>query len=321
MEVATITLKEILEEVMENTSVQDKVSICRTHTSLGASISYQDPFDTSLKSNIGIGDDCAAIPDGQGGYLLFASEGIIPSFVNNHPWFAGYSAVMVNISDVCAMGGLPMALTDVLWLKDREDGEQIWKGMQAAAENYGVPIVGGHTCYHSDKKHVAVSILGKASKLLTSYDAEPGDELLMAIDLNGKYFQEYPFWNASTESKPEKLQRNMRLLREIAENGWSKTAKDISMGGLLGTLAMLLHTSRVGAHIDLQTVPKPTHVPWTKWLLSFPSYGYLLTAKSEATKQIIQLFEKQGIVCASIGRITTAKGLSVSFQDELARVL
>lgn len=321
MEVATISLKDILEEVMENTSVKDKVAIYRTHASVGDRIHYQDPFHPSISAHIEIGDDCAAIPDGQGGYLLFAAEGIIPPFVNNHPWFAGYSAVLVNISDVCAMGGLPMALTDVLWLKDTEDGEQIWKGMQAAAEAYGVPIVGGHTCYHSEKKHIAVSILGKAKQLLTSYDARPGEELLMAIDLDGKYFQEYPFWNASTESKPEKLRRNMGLPKEIAERGWSKTAKDISMGGLIGTLAMLMHTSNVGAHINLEAVPKPAHVHWTKWLLSFPSYGYLLTAKKEATKEIIQLFEQHGIACAAIGKISATKGLSLSFQDEVARVL
>lgn len=63
---------------------------------------------------IRLGDDCAAIPDGQG-FLLLAAEGMLPSFVGDDPWFAGYSAVMVNISDVAAMGGRALAVVDMLW--------------------------------------------------------------------------------------------------------------------------------------------------------------------------------------------------------------
>ncbi|MBL7237979.1 MAG: hypothetical protein JJK57_15665, partial [Komagataeibacter hansenii] len=57
---------------------------------------------------IRLGDDCAAIPDGNG-YLLLASEGFQDSFVRSMPWFAGYCGVMVNVSDIAAMGGRPVA--------------------------------------------------------------------------------------------------------------------------------------------------------------------------------------------------------------------
>lgn len=52
----------------------------------------------------GVGDDCAAIADGDG-YLLLAAEGLLPQFLASDPWFAGWSAVMVNVSDIYAMGG------------------------------------------------------------------------------------------------------------------------------------------------------------------------------------------------------------------------
>ncbi|MFT9258771.1 MAG: AIR synthase related protein, partial [Acetobacter sp.] len=58
---------------------------------------------------IRLGDDCAAIPDGDG-YLLLASEGFQDSFVRAMPWFAGYCGVMVNVSDIAAMGGRPVAV-------------------------------------------------------------------------------------------------------------------------------------------------------------------------------------------------------------------
>ncbi|OFV58908.1 hypothetical protein BCR59_22220 [Klebsiella pneumoniae] len=49
------------------------------------------------------GDDCALIPDGSG-YKLLAIEGFINRFVAEDPWFAGWCGVMVNLSDIAAMG-------------------------------------------------------------------------------------------------------------------------------------------------------------------------------------------------------------------------
>ena len=74
----------------------------------------------SPASSIPVGDDCAAIPDGDG-YLLFAIEGFINEFVAADPWFAGWCGVMVNISDVAAMGGRPIAVVDAVWA---DGGEQ-----------------------------------------------------------------------------------------------------------------------------------------------------------------------------------------------------
>src|SRR5207244_4319681 len=61
----------------------------------------------SAESAVPIGDDCAAIPDGDG-FLLLAIEGFINEFVAGDPWFAGWCGVMVNVSDVAAMGGRPV---------------------------------------------------------------------------------------------------------------------------------------------------------------------------------------------------------------------
>jgi selenophosphate synthetase-related protein len=58
------------------------------------------------QSAVQVGDDCAALPDEQG-CLLLAGEGFLDRFVAADPWFAGYCGVMVNLSDVAAMGGRP----------------------------------------------------------------------------------------------------------------------------------------------------------------------------------------------------------------------
>jgi hypothetical protein len=97
-----------------------------------------------LAQAVAVGDDCAAIADGDG-FLLFAIEGLVSDFVEAMPWFAGYSSVMVNISDVYAMGGRPLAVVDALWSDGQQGAEQILAGIAAASSAYGVPVVGGHS--------------------------------------------------------------------------------------------------------------------------------------------------------------------------------
>ena len=45
------------------------------------------------------GDDTAAIACGDH-FQLLAIEGMLPGFVKAAPWFAGWSAVMANVSDI-----------------------------------------------------------------------------------------------------------------------------------------------------------------------------------------------------------------------------
>src|SRR5271163_5342373 len=81
---------------------------------------------------IPVGDDCAAIPDGDG-HLLFAAEGFISAFVDADPWFAGWCGVMVNLSDVAAMGGRPIAVVDAVWAASEADAVPVLTGMLAAS--------------------------------------------------------------------------------------------------------------------------------------------------------------------------------------------
>ena len=168
------TLAQLISFLSASVSVEEKLRI-RT--------AYERAED--LAGATRLGDDCAAIPDGDG-WLLLAAEGMLPSFIADDPWFAGYSAVMVNLSDVSAMGGRPLAIVDVLWAAGPDQSGQIWEGMSAASKAYGVPIVGGHTTVtKSGSPYLAAAVLGKAKHLITSFDALAGDDLVVAVDLRG----------------------------------------------------------------------------------------------------------------------------------------
>lgn len=282
---------------------------------VGEKIAIQTAYAPAqaVSAGIALGDDCAAIPDGDG-WLLFAAEGMLESFVADDPWFAGYSAVMVNLSDVAAMGGRPLAVVDVLWTPGAERSEEIWRGMSAASLAYGVPIVGGHTTFtKSGSAFLAAAVLGKASQLLTSFDAQPGDDLLMVVDLRGSWRREKPFWNASVDAPPERLRTDLQLLPALAESGWCRAAKDISNGGIVGTLAMLLECSRVGAELWLDQLPQPPGVELERWLSAFPSFGYLLSVPPRFTPQVVAHFAARDLACSPIGTITASPSLVLGY--------
>ncbi|PSN10896.1 sll0787 family AIR synthase-like protein [filamentous cyanobacterium CCT1] len=257
-----------------------------------------------------LGDDCAAIPDGDG-YLLLAAEGMWPTLVETDPWFAGWCAVMVNVSDIYAMGGRPIAVVDTVWSQSPQQIAPLWQGMVAASQAFNVPIVGGHTSCHSPYAALSVAILGRANKLITSFSTQPGDVLLHVTDMQGKMHPQYPFWNAATEANRDRLRQNLDLLPALAESGLCDTGKDISMGGIVGTTLMLLETSGCGAVLDLGAIAPPPGIDLTPWLLSFPSYGYLLSVRPEAVAQIQPQFHSQGLVCQPIGTITAGQTLTL----------
>jgi uncharacterized protein len=262
----------------------------------------------SGQSSTLLGDDCAAIADGDG-YLLLATEGILPALVETDPWFAGWSAVMVNVSDIYAMGGHPIAVVDAIWSQSSTSTEAIWQGMQAAAQAYDVAIVGGHTNCHSPYNALAVAILGRAKHLITSFNAQPGDLLLVAIDFRGKPHSDYPFWNAATAANPLQLRQNLAILPNLAAAGLCDAGKDISNGGLIGTLLMLLETSGCGAVLNLDQVPCPPELTLERWLISFPSYGFLLSVRPEHASAIQACFDQQNLVCKVIGEVKPTQQL------------
>ena len=271
--------------------------------------------DEQWAANILVGDDCAAIPDGDG-FLLLAAEGMLPQFVDNDPWFAGWSAVMVNVSDIYAMGGVPIAVVDTLWSQSTVDTAEIWAGMTAAAQTYQVPIVGGHTNCHSPYNALSVAIVGRAKHLITSFAAQPGDVLLVATDFRGKPHPHYAFWNAATTADPLQLRENLAILPHLAETGLCDAGKDISMGGIVGTLVMLLETSNCGAVLDLDSVPCPPDLSLERWLVSFPSYGFLLSVRPDRVAAIQSLFHQQDLICQPVGTVQPDRQLVLKSQQE-----
>ncbi|HTW27217.1 MAG TPA: sll0787 family AIR synthase-like protein [Acetobacteraceae bacterium] len=257
-----------------------------------------------------VGDDCAAIPDGDG-FLLLAIEGFMNEFVAGDPWFAGWCGLMVNLSDIAAMGGRPIAVVDAIWAAGEDQAAPVLAGLRAASERFGVPVVGGHSNLRCDRGQLAVAVLGRATRLLTSFDARPGDRLIAAIDLRGRYRAPFDNWEAATEAPAARLRDDLALLPAIAEAGLARAAKDISQGGVVGTAAMLAECSGVAVAIAPDRVPRPDGVDLARWLRSFPSFGYLLATAPAQAAEVIARFAARDIAAAEIGAVTPGTTVSL----------
>jgi len=236
------------------------------------------------------------------------------------PWFAGFSAVMVNISDIYAMGGRPTAVVNALWSEGMNPAGEMLAGMAAACQAYGVPMVGGHSNNRSARPQLAVAILGQAKALLTSFDARPGDLLLMASDLRGAYQEPFPYWNCATTAPSDRLRADLDVLPQLAEDGLCRAAKDISMAGAVGTLMMLLECSGVGARIDVDAMPKPDGVPLLRWLSSFPSYGFVLSVQPQFVGEVITRFAQRDIACSAVGEVCRERSVTLQHAGSSAEL-
>jgi AIR synthase-related protein len=260
------------------------------------------------------GDDAAAVRIDDG-YMLLAAEGMLPAFVRGDPWFAGYCAVMVNVSDIAAMGGTPLAIVDVLF-DGGADTAALLAGMREGAETFGVPIVGGHTSRADAGTYLAAAILGRARRLITSFDARPGDDMLLAIDMGGAYRGDTLHFDAATASSPQAIRRRLAILPGLADVELVRAGKDVSMAGIVGTLAMLAESSGCGATLELDRLPRPDGTSLDRWLQSFPSFGFILAAEPRTTARICERFASEGVTCAAVGRFQAERRVQLTLGAE-----
>src|SRR5579884_3431664 len=232
----------------------------------------------------GPGDDTAVLPLDDG-YLLIAGEAIYPPFVERDPLGAGVAAVLANVNDVAAMGGRPLAVVDTL--------------------------VGGHLTVREAAPALSAFILGRASKLLAIRRAAPGQTLLLACCLEGRMRDDFPFFS-SLEARGRRLADDVRLLAEAAERDLCVAARDVSMAGLLGSLAMLLEANRLGACVELDRLPGPPGVPLARWLAAFPSFAFLLCAPEDRVEACCALFRSRDLTCEPVGRLDGSGRLRIA---------
>jgi putative methanogenesis marker protein 2 len=266
------------------------------------------------------GEDAAVIDDGEE-VMLLAADGIWSMLMDADPAWAGYCSVLVNVHDIAAMGGWPVAMVDVLSVSSRETADAVLCGMRKGIEKFNVPIIGGHL--HPDTPYNAldVAILGKAQKdaVILSSTARPGDVIVAAADMDGSPHPRFLINFDSTSFKHRStLLTQLGAMRELGESGLVSAGKDISNPGLLGTLGMLIETSKVGAMVDVDSIPVPEGLDLLSWLKMYPGMGFIVTARPESADEVLKVFLRRGLSPAVIGKIVEDRRLIIRSGSERA---
>lgn len=133
---------------------------------------------------IGIGDDCAVLPQKTGLQTLVSTDLLVEGvhFIREDigPYRLGWKSAAVNISDVAGMGGRPIATflafalpsdTPTSWV------EEFVRGYRKLSERFCCPLLGGDTTLSKSGISICVTVLGECAegraKLRSS--AKPGD--------------------------------------------------------------------------------------------------------------------------------------------------
>lgn len=303
---------EIIESIRTFKGVTRKKSIADVREKL------KDTYNISGKVHLAFGDDAAAIDIGNDLLMLMATDGIWGSLMDIDPWWSGYCSVLVNVNDIAAMGGIPMGMTNVLSSSNPKITEEIMDGINEGVKKFGVPMVGGHT--HPDTPYealdVAISgIVGK-NDVLPSCGAKLGDNVIVAIDLDGSVYPGTEInWDTTSDKSPKYVQDQIKIMNSIAKKHLVNSCKDISNPGIVGTLGMLLEASNMGANIDLESIPKPEDMDWISWFKMYPGSAFVLTATDDNTDELIKMLNKEHITANCIGTVTNNHVLSMNYKN------
>jgi putative methanogenesis marker protein 2 len=268
------------------------------------------------------GEDAAVIEHGSEA-LLLAADGIWSRLMEADPYWAGYCSVLVNIHDIAAMGGKPLAMVDVFSISDTGIQKQVIAGMHDASLQFGVPIVGGHLHPDTPYSVIDVAILGVAPKdsIIYSHTAGLGDVIIAAVDLTGRVHPSCILnWDSVTMKSAAEVRAQISVLESLGRDHLVTAGKDISNPGIIGTLGMLLEVSGKGATIDLDAIPRPdlkeNGMTFEQWVRIYPGMGFVLTARESCVEEVCRRFAAAGMTAAVIGTIDASRELRITYKGE-----
>lgn len=300
-------------------SIQEFEGVTRKNSIDNVISLLKDAYNVSGDVIIDIGDDASAIDIGNNQALLLAADGIWGQIMDINPYWAGYCAVLVNVNDIAAMGAKPLAMVNIMSIANDGIYEDLLAGIKDGCIKFGVPMVGGHLHPDGVVDSLGVAIVGIANKdkLITSFDAQIGDKIIVAIDLDGKPHEEFSLnWDTTYEKNSQLVQDQILAIQYLAKNDYINSGKDISNPGILGTLEMLLEASNKGAIVNLADIPKVDEISWDNWLKMYPGSGFVFTADESNCDEIISYLDKYSLTANVVGEIVNTNNLIVKYDDE-----
>ncbi|MCX8082988.1 MAG: thiamine-phosphate kinase [bacterium] len=267
---------------------------------------------------IGPGDDTAVISYNSKEYLLLTTDCVVEnvhfSIDKTSLSLIARKAISVNLSDIAAMGGIPLYALVCVGLPDnitRKEIIQIIMGLNYMADRFQFDIVGGNLT-RSDRLFIDVSMIGRIERknLKLRSGAKPGDLIFVTGSLGGSYL-----------GKHLNFIPRIKEAREIIKRCPVSAMMDIS-DGLSTDLTRLVKASGTGFKIYMDKLPvskdalrisKNREEAIQHALNDGEDYELLFTVPEKYRKKIPSRIDSVSLSC--IGEITKEKkykGISIS---------
>ncbi|HJV61652.1 MAG TPA: thiamine-phosphate kinase [Albitalea sp.] len=281
----------------------------------------------SRRAALGVGDDCALLAPAPGMQLAVSTDMLIEGrhFLSTVlPQRLGHKAIAVNLSDLAACGAQPLAFTLALSMPraDEEFLRGFAGGLYALADAHGCELVGGDTT--QGPLAISITVFGEvpAGQALLRSGARAGDDLYVSGSLGDarlalEVFRGTQALEGSTFERVREAmeQPQPRVGLGVALRGIASSAIDLS-DGLLGDLGHVLESSRVGATVEVDAVPRsavlaaqPLAVQRLCTLSGGDDYELLFTAPPARAAEVHAAARTSGVAATRIGRIDEAVGV------------
>lgn len=215
-------------------------------------------------------DDDAAVIEGPGSTCwLITTDALAEGVHFERAWGSfeglGRKALLVNISDISAMGGVPcfyfVSVSAPVDIDPAELGA-IFDGMKGVADRYGMILAGGDTTSSKEGLTFSITVVGKIEgkeKVIYRSGAKPGDLIYLSGLLGGssaglaclkKGITEYPALISNHLLPPER----MTIGRALASQKLATSMIDIS-DGISSDIAHIADQSNVGFSVGVDKIP------------------------------------------------------------------
>jgi thiamine-monophosphate kinase len=285
---------------------------------------------------LGIGDDTASIRPRPGYELLVTCDCLVDGqhFLSDRitPLDLGRRAMVVNISDIGAMGGQPLYALVSLGLKTDMpvgDVENMYRGFATELNPFGASIIGGNITKTRDAIFIDITLLGEAEqgKLMLRSTAKAGDAILvtgypgqaaaglqfLSRSQSRKDIREHPLVRAYNTPS-----HRAREGQAIARSGYATAMIDTS-DGFLGDLGHICQDSGVGAVLIQEKLPISDDLrqaalelkldPYELFLQDSDDYELIITSRPKNAAQVrAAVASVNNVPATEVGRITDSVG-------------
>jgi thiamine-monophosphate kinase len=287
--------------------------------------------DDIIKS---IGDDCAVIKHDADKDLLITSDALCENNHFNKKYFSpeeiGAKSVAVNVSDICAMGGIPRHCLVSIGFNKKEKQEfidKIFQGLISYAKNYEIDLIGGDIV-GSNLLFISVTLIGfvKKSQVLYRSGAKPGDIIYVTgtlgdsgagLDvLSGKGRKNLKFYEYSTVKRHLVPVPKYQESKILSESKMVNSCIDVS-DGLINDVMNITGASNCGAEIYVDRVPVSFSAakvakeygknPIDYALYGGEDYELLFTVSRQNNEKFLNRVKNAGLNISEIGKIIKSK--------------